>query len=138
MWNYIFIQPLASFFIASIELEFQIIWWLITYKRWKVIKTTRRYIFEQWKQFSYHLYIAEIWDNCEWFLRFELKLYKPLMIEFRDVPLYASVRVMLSQLNFSNCCNKLDNFRMLTFQKYPTLIMQHKHVKKLFQNVSII
>ena len=76
-------------------------------------------------------------QNCEWFLRFELKLYKPLMIEFRDVPLYASVRVILSQLNFSNCCNKLDNFRMLTFQKYPTLIMQHKHVKKLFQNVSI-
>ena len=94
-------------------------------------------VFWQWKQFSYHLYIEEIWDNCEWFLRFELKLYKPLMIEFRDVLLYASVRVMLSQLNFSNCCNKLDNFWMLTFQKYPTLIMQHKHVKKLFQNVSI-
>ena len=63
------------------------------------------------------MYFKYLAINCEWFLRFELKLYKPLMIEFRDVLLYASVRVMLSQLNFSNCCNKLDNFNMLTFQK---------------------
>ena len=56
-----------------------------------------------------------------------------LVIEFHGVLLHASFWMILSQLNFSNCCNKLDNFRMLTFEKYPTLIMQHRHVKKLFR-----